>query len=229
MVGDGGDYDTYTHNGEDGVLDSVEVQSGGTFHNGDTIGGDVTVCGNGTFNNTGTLYGGAMVNGGTLNNDIFLYGGVTVSGGKFDTAEYTGWVQGFTFDGTGDLSFTVTEALVYTLNSWGEVNLSGGNIFVNFDDTFAASDWVSFDLENLFRFNHPDFMDTGSFASDEWYNADQWTIDGLGTQGTDWHFVNSMIVKGPDSPSGVPEPATLLVLGLGLGALPLAKRFRKKA
>ncbi|GHT14012.1 hypothetical protein FACS1894170_10590 [Planctomycetales bacterium] len=219
--------------------------SGGTVNNDGQIGN--TSVSTGLVNNTATgtidtaaIYGGTFVNDGTIDTATIYGEGlkgtgridnvVIGSGGLFDTVTFTGTVGDLSFaentgvirfealQTTGDIGFT-------SLASNGLVNLTGANILIDFSGLFNAGDdalefGFQIDIADLF-----DFYGNGGFLGSDW-----WTdiaVTTLGASDYDWTSVGGGVFQYGVADSETPEPATMLIIGLGLAGLGLARRRRK--
>ena len=73
-----------------------------------------------------------------------------------------------------------------------------------------------------------DLSDGTSFAYGIDYNFDNGSWETGHTYDVRFFIPSTDPSGDPDDPNATPEPATLLMFGLGLGVIPVARRFRKK-
>jgi hypothetical protein len=173
------------------------------------------------------------------------------TGGWFDTEDFAGTVGNLSFEGNqGIIRFAALQAdggIGFTsLVSDGLVNLAGANILLDFSGLFAPSS-VSLDiiqasaavggfLNEGFQVNLADLFDfygSGGFLGDDWWSGVE-SVAFIGATDYAWSDIgNGVFQYGGDDDGGnngeneTPEPATMLIIGLGLAGLGLARRWRK--
>ena len=125
------------------------------------------------------------------------------------------------------LSDFITNSNFYWLDDKGNYQTSLGSYWNGFEFVFDLSELSDQDRwKEIYAGYEIDLSDGTSFASGISYNFDNATWE-TGHAYDVRFFIKSTDGLG-DDPDTTPEPATLLMLGLGLGAIPLARRFRKK-
>lgn len=142
-------------------------------------------------------------------------GAGTLTAGSLNLATAATRVGG---NNTSGVQTTINQLGAATVNGIG----TGAGQVVSFTFSFTANAnstcsglCVSGGDEKAFRFGAPGFADSGAFLANT--TADNYPGVGNRTQANDGHFVTVALV---------PEPGTLLLVGLGLGALVATGRRR---
>ncbi|MDR3111362.1 MAG: hypothetical protein LBU65_16960, partial [Planctomycetaceae bacterium] len=193
------------------TLDAGQVKNNGasaiikafTINGGEVINGESATLGTGTLAGRGTLVNNAHVDDLTLRNarmsgtgtfDTLTINGINgttnYEGGLLDTTKFTGLIGDLSFVDNGGINFLVGLNTFSTVNIFGEIDLSNGIVSVEFDNSFATSDWTKFDLANLFNFDTG--LDVGSFADDVSWRS--FLLSGL--DNIDYSYTDSWIVRG---------------------------------
>ncbi|MGL6225614.1 MAG: PEP-CTERM sorting domain-containing protein [Thermoguttaceae bacterium] len=147
-----------------------------------------------------------------------VYGDTTVHNGTVELA------NGAVYGANGNVSFTLGQNGSLVMDAYSRIiansiNLNGA-VTVDFTNYLAgmATDMnsASFDLSTLFV-GYTNFGD---------YSIQGWESFNLsGVNGFDYVLTNSLLEF---TRNEVPEPGTLLILGLAVVAAPLARRFRRR-
>ena len=241
---------TFVNNGHIGS--TVDLWSGSFVNNGSVgsatphdnglvlFGGEFTSNEGSTINKNVVNNGGTFIsNGATITGDVENNGGTFISNGTTITGNY---VQ---YDGILQILASTVEAEIFgfgiestnpALTVLGLFDLQGGTLEIDLTGYNLGSDGLGFNLS--------DFISAGQYAG---LNSNNVTLTGYDTElWTDYVMtINEsgdfgVVFNGvageepgldpePETPSSTPEPATLLMLSLGLGAIPFARRFRKAA
>jgi hypothetical protein len=224
---------------QDGITSSigdVHWYSSGWLGNADF---GVKVASNGTVSDL-TMSGGKVNNAGTITN-LMVGGGTyngtgTVGNLKFESNGGVFTIAGWSSD--DDFGF-MNAGTVDLANATGlAVNLVG--MLGDFDVSRGVDAWTSaffgtfgddaLSLEKIFGTESIEHSDAVNFFSIDWGNGDDmisWTTEhgwsGIGTGARVWAFGDAGVTV---SLATVPEPATLVIIGLGLAGLGYARRQR---
>ena len=210
-------------------------------NNYSTIGEAIMDHSNGTLNNAGSI-GSLNYMQGAFNDNSGYIGDLLISG----DASGIGWgsVGNLSFggDGNGIMSITGYADGGFDVSVANSVNLAGATLDLNLSAMLDASDFSNFDAwaagfasafgtavdgESFFSFGNLfgladsaiDGLEGILAINVDWGGADVETLAG-------WN--DGILFSGAEAPSPVPEPATLVVFGLGLVGVGLASRRRRK-
>jgi hypothetical protein len=240
----------------EGQIEAITVSDNASLTN--TAGSirDLTLKGQGNVYNeshiqTATLLGGFYAGTGLTEN-------VRVGReGTFDTGLYTGSIGNLVFEQNGVLLIKGASIDdFYQANVWGTVDLAGAVIRFSFEPapatlaaplaaaslfsafsleseplTLASSSSAastlatefSFDLASIFNFTAD-----GGFATENWWEGIKYVELAQGAEIIELYSHGGGLFSSQAVESSTPEPATLLILGLGLAGLGLARRRMKK-
>ena len=245
------------HTGSNGTVNVIGQYSTWTNHNDLFVGGgDYEGNSNGT--GTLNIKGGGKASGrvSTIGYGVNSKGTVNVTG-KGSTWTNRDLNVGYAGTGTLNIENAglVTVTGNYTQGSRGTLSFALGELFAdtildivgNVDFASAIAGSVAFDFTDLVLSGEEDVfvgMTWGGTATgmrEDLFSFGDWTdlnltgwemsaVYDLDDKRAGWQFtwVGVTPELPIDPPSGTPEPATLLMLGLGLGVIPFARRFRKK-
>ena len=193
----------------------------------------VTIMGNGIIDNL-TMSGGTVVNVGTINN-LTYSGGVYVGDGK---------VGNLVFGDNGGIltitGFADGEDMKFIGINATNVDLTYANIMLDMTHLGSANDFYGTSMTRSLTFS--DMFGGANIVSDSFWHLNSFSILWADTAemyrvfanstfaSDEWRFTDGALVwtNGIDPTStGTPEPATLLIFGLGLAGLGLARRQRK--
>ena len=210
-----------------GCTGMLNIENGGWVTNGEGIVGNLA-----NSNGTVTVTGKDSVWINKENLTVGNEGNGTLNIKDGGLVEVT---KGYGQSSSGTLNFTLGELFADTiLRVAGNLYLdTNTTVIFDFDfdklvptgkdSVFVGMFWDG--TENVIDKNQFDFGDWESFNFVNWGKEIVFVNDESGGQAGVRFFRTG---DDPEPPSGTPEPATLLMLGLGLGAIPFARRLRKK-
>ncbi|MDR3109454.1 MAG: PEP-CTERM sorting domain-containing protein [Planctomycetaceae bacterium] len=224
-----GTVDTVTVNGVGysttnyGTVNIVALSETGHFWNYGTV--DTVTLNGGTFIGVqGTTVNNASINRGAYSNAGYtgnLYVGYA---GSLETGSLHGSIGNLSFDpyGVGFLMIKGTSSANFgKVNADGNVDLTGAKVQLEFLVNSVLEPDFRIDLATVFN-----FIGDGGFSTDNWWE-DVYSVkakQGVGyvaldNLGDGWFGFQTAVAT--------PEPATMLIVGLGLAGLGLASRRRK--
>lgn len=137
------------------------------------------------------------------------------------------------FDGagyTGDLNFKISNSngtFFSDIDTFANINLLNGKDGKNGD---AGIDHFLFlDVSELVRETYGDFLDfdyTNAYLVG--YEDRAYIRSGIFNSNWDGDYNDGIFLVFTNSPTATPEPASVLIVGLGLVSLPLVRRLRRK-
>ena len=127
------------------------------------------------------------------------------------------------------LSDFITNSNFYWIDDKGASQSSLINYWNGFEFVFDLSELSQAERwEEIYAAYGIDLSDGTSFAYGIDYNFDNGSWETGHAYDVRFFIPMTDSSGDPDDPNATPEPATLLMFGLGLGVIPVARRFRKK-